>query len=93
MVYFIGAVIIFLAVWGIVNAASGDRYADMTEEEFEEEAKRGSPASGMASAFQKIVDPSHPPEFAMNCGGKFFKRPSVTRAPGFQKLRDFYGSY
>jgi len=63
MIYLIGAVIVFLAICGIVKAASGDRYANMTAEEFEEEAKRGSPTSGMVSAFQKIVDPGHTPEF------------------------------
>jgi len=52
-----------LAVWGIVKAVGGDRYANMTEEEFEEEAERSSRAGGMVSAFQKIVDPSHKNEY------------------------------
>ena len=64
MVYLIGAVIVFLAVWGIMKAASGERYANMTEEEFEAEAKRGTPVGGMVSAFQKIVDPGHSAQFA-----------------------------
>jgi hypothetical protein len=63
MVYLIGAVMVFFVVWGIVKAASGDRYANMTEEEFEEEAKRSSRAGGMISALQKIVDPSHHVEY------------------------------
>lgn len=63
MVYLIGAVIVFLAIYGIVKAASGDRYADMTEEEFEEEAKRSSRVGGAVSALQKVFDPSHHVEY------------------------------
>lgn len=63
MVYIIGAIIIFLAIWGIVKAASGERYADMTEAEFEEEAKRSSRIGGAVSALQKVFDPSHHVEY------------------------------
>jgi hypothetical protein len=63
MVYLIAAVIVFLAAWGIVKAASGDRYANMTEEEFEEEAKRSSSVGGAVSALQKVFDPSHHVEY------------------------------
>ena len=63
MDYLIAGIIVVLAVWGIVKAVGGDRYANMTEEEFEEEAERSSRAGGMVSAFQKIVDPSHKNEY------------------------------
>lgn len=41
MVYVLGIVILALIVVGIVNAAGGRHYEEMTEEEFEAEAKRG----------------------------------------------------
>jgi len=63
MVYLIGAAIVFLAVCGIVKAIGGDRYAKMTEEEFEEEAKRSSSVGGAVSALQKVFDPSHHVEY------------------------------
>ena len=63
MVYLIGAVIVFLAICGIVKSASDNRYADMTEEEFEEEAKRSSSVGGAVSALQKVIDPSHHVEY------------------------------
>jgi hypothetical protein len=63
MVYLIGAVIVFFVVWGIVKAASGNRYANMTEEEFEEEAKRSSSVGGAVSALQKVFDASHHVEY------------------------------
>jgi hypothetical protein len=46
-------------VCAIVKAASGDRYANMTEEEFEAEAKRSSRISAAVSGVQKIIDPGH----------------------------------
>ena len=64
MDYLIAGIIVVLAIWGIVKAVGGDRYASMTEEEFEEDAKRSSRAGSMVSAFQKIVDPSHKIEYA-----------------------------
>jgi hypothetical protein len=63
MGYIITGVIVFLAICGIVNAIGDDRYANMTDKEFEEEAKRVSGASGVVSALQKIVDPSHRIEY------------------------------
>ena len=36
MTYLITAIVLIVVVYGIVKAASGDRYAHMTEEEFEE---------------------------------------------------------
>jgi hypothetical protein len=56
--------ILFAAIiWGIAQAASSNRYAHMTEKEFEEEAKQTSGVGGMVTAFQKIVDPSHAVEY------------------------------
>jgi hypothetical protein len=63
MNYIIAGIIVILAICGIVKAVGGDRYASMTEEEFEEEAKRSSRTGGMVSALQKIVDPSHHVEY------------------------------
>ena len=63
MEYAVAGIIVVLAIWGIVKSVGGDRYARMTEEEFEEEAKRSSRAGSMVSAFQKIVDPSHKSEY------------------------------
>ena len=56
MDYLIASIIVVLAIWGIVKAVGGDRYASMTEEEFEEDAKRSSRAGSMVSAFQKIFE-------------------------------------
>jgi len=63
MVYAVALIVIFLAICGIVKAVDSDRYRNMTEEEFEEEAKRSSRATGMVSALQKIIDPSHRVEY------------------------------
>jgi hypothetical protein len=38
MAYAIAFIVVLLAICGIVKAIGGDRYANMTEEEFEEEA-------------------------------------------------------
>lgn len=59
MVYIIAAVILVVIFVAIVKAMSGDRYAKMTEEEFEAEAKRSSTLSVAVAGLQKIVDPSH----------------------------------
>ncbi|HEX4001374.1 MAG TPA: hypothetical protein VHX36_01925 [Candidatus Acidoferrales bacterium] len=53
------AVIVVGVFFAIVKAMSGDRYADMTEEEFEAEAKRNSTLGIAVAGLQKIVDPSH----------------------------------
>jgi hypothetical protein len=59
MAYLIAAIVLILVVWGIVKATSGDRYANMTEEEFEAEAKRSSLIGAGVIGLQKIFDPSH----------------------------------
>lgn len=63
MDYGVAGIIVVLAIWGIVKAVGGDRYANMTEEEFEEEAERSSRAGSMVFALQKVVDPSHKSEY------------------------------
>ena len=64
MIYYfiVGAVIVGI-IYGLTQLASGDRYADMTEEEFEEEAKRSSSLGAAMSAVQKIIDPGHRVEY------------------------------
>ena len=63
MVYVIGLIILGLIVFGILHAITDDRYAKMTGEEFEEEAKQHSSLAGALGAFQKIVDPNHKVEY------------------------------
>ena len=57
--------LVFLAaiIWGIAKAASGDRYANMTEEEFEAEAKRSSALGAAVTGLQKVIDPGHRVEY------------------------------
>lgn len=62
MVYLIGIGILVLIVIGIVKFASGRRYEDMTEEEFEAEAKRGSGIGAAIGSLQKIIDSGHSTE-------------------------------
>jgi len=63
MAYAVAFIVVLLAICGIVKAIGGDRYANMTEEEFEEEAKRSSRVGGAVSALQKVFDPSHHVEY------------------------------
>jgi hypothetical protein len=56
--YIIGFAIVIGAIIGIVKFISGDRYAKMTEEEFEAEAKRGSRIGGALLEVQKLANPS-----------------------------------
>jgi len=56
--YVIGFAVVIAAVVGIVKYISGDRYAKMTEEEFEAEAKRGSRIGGALLEVQKLANPS-----------------------------------
>lgn len=62
MVYLMGLAILVLIIIGIVNAASGRRYENMTEEEFEAEAKRGSAMGAAVGGLQKIIGPTHSTE-------------------------------
>jgi hypothetical protein len=55
--------VIVVAVYGFAKIASGDRYAKMTGEEFEAEAKRSSHIGGAMLEVQKMVDPGHRVEY------------------------------
>ena len=63
MEYALAAVFIAVVIYGMTKVASGDRYANMTEKEFEAEAQRGSRMGGAVAELQKIVDPSHRIEY------------------------------
>jgi hypothetical protein len=63
MEYVLAAILIAVVVYAIVKMASGDRYANMTEEEFEAEAQRSSRIGGAMAQLQKFVDPSHRVEY------------------------------
>jgi hypothetical protein len=63
MVYVFVAALIILIIYAIVSASSRGRYANMTEEEFEAEARRSSRLGAAVSGFQKIVDPGHRVEY------------------------------
>jgi hypothetical protein len=63
MTYALGALILIALVYAIAKAASGNRYSEMTEEEFEAEAQRSSRLGGAVAGLQKILDPSHHVEY------------------------------
>lgn len=65
MEYIIGIGVLAIIVYGIGKAviASGQRYSEMTEEEFEAEAKRKSMIGAGVAEFQKVFDPSHHVEY------------------------------
>jgi hypothetical protein len=63
MPYAIGAVVLIAIIYGIAKFAGGNRYAKMTEEEFEAEAQRSSRLGGVVGELQKILDPSHHVEY------------------------------
>lgn len=63
MAYAVTAIVVVVLLYAIVKAASGDRYANMTEEEFENEARRSSKVGAAVIGFQKIVDPGHRVEY------------------------------
>ena len=57
-------VLLALVLWGILHAVTGDdRYARMTEEEFEAEAKRVSMMGAGMVELQKHIDPLHKVEY------------------------------
>jgi hypothetical protein len=56
--------IVIAALVGLAKVASHEPYKEMTEEEFEAEAKRSSRIGGALLEFQKAVDPSHKVEYA-----------------------------
>ena len=63
MAYLIAAIVLIAVVYGIAKATSGDRYANMTEEEFEAEAKRASVVGAGVMGLQKVIDPGHRVEY------------------------------
>ncbi len=71
MAYAVTAVVVVVLLYAIVKAASGDRYANMTEEEFEKEARRSSKVGSAVIGLQKIVDPGHRVEYAQEQQQRF----------------------
>jgi septal ring-binding cell division protein DamX len=63
MVYLVGLLVLGLVIYGIVKAITENSYAEMTEEEFEAEAKRSSNLGPAIMTVQKIFDPSHHVEY------------------------------
>ena len=59
MIYVLGAAIILAALYGLTKLASSDRYAKMTSEEFEAEARRSSLLGAAMVGMQKVIDPDH----------------------------------
>jgi hypothetical protein len=57
---------IALLIFLIVKFADSDRYAKMTDEEFEAESKRASKIGGPIAAMQKLIDPGHRVEYVQN---------------------------
>ena len=64
MAYWVAAVLVVLVLYAVAKTAGGNRYANMTEEEFEREAERGSKMGAAVIGFQKVVDPGHRVEYA-----------------------------
>jgi hypothetical protein len=63
MAYVIAAIVLIAVVYAIAKTSSGDRYANMTEEEFEAEAKRASLMGAAVTGLQKVIDPGHRVEY------------------------------
>lgn len=63
MPYVVGLFIFALILYGIYKAITGDRYAEMTGEEFETEARHASQFAPALIGIQKIVDPNHHVEY------------------------------
>ena len=64
MVYIIMLVVLVALVIAIIRVAAGDDpHANMTEEEFEAEAKRVSMRGVAMTEFQKHIDPQHKVEY------------------------------
>jgi hypothetical protein len=63
MTYAIGLAVLIALIVAIARAADGDRYATMTEEEYEAEAQRSSRLGAAVAGLQKVIDPSHRAEY------------------------------
>ena len=66
MEYAVGLFLLGLVIYGIVKAITGNSYAEMTSEEFEEEVKKSSHLGPAIIAVQKIVDPDHHVEYVQD---------------------------
>lgn len=72
MEYVVIAVVLILAVAGILHAVTGkSRYADMTEQEFEEEARRGSPVGNALLELHGIVQHGRKVEYVLKQDKRF----------------------
>lgn len=72
MEYVVIAAVLILALAGILHAATGkSRYAEMTEEEFEEEARRGSPLGSALMSVQGIIEPNRKVEYVLQQDKRF----------------------
>ncbi len=63
MPYVVGLFIFALILYGIYKAVTGDRYSEMTDREFEIEARHASHLAPALMGLQKIVDPNHHVEY------------------------------
>lgn len=72
MEYVVIAVVLILALAGILHAVTGkSRYAEMTEQEFEEEARRGSPVGNALTSVQGIIEPNRKVEYVLQQDKRF----------------------
>ncbi|MGH9861258.1 MAG: hypothetical protein ACRD5F_14650 [Candidatus Acidiferrales bacterium] len=72
MEYVVIAVVFMLVAAGILHAVMGrSRYANMTEQEFEEEARRGSPAGNALMSVQGIIEPNRKVEYVLQQDKRF----------------------
>ena len=63
MPYVVGLFLFALILYGIYKAVTGDRYSEMSDQEFEAEARHASQLAPALIGLQKIVDPNHHVEF------------------------------
>ena len=63
MAYFLVVIVIGMLIYAMVKIASSKGYSEMTSQEFEAEAKRGSRMGSATAALQKIIDPGHHVEY------------------------------
>jgi hypothetical protein len=57
------AVVLAALLWGILKGIRGGRYANMTEEEFETEARRPSLMTSEMTELQRMYAPGHRAEY------------------------------
>jgi hypothetical protein len=63
MVYLIVLSLFALVLYGIFKAVTGERYSEMTNDEFEAEARHPSKFAPVLTSIQKMVDPNHHVEY------------------------------